>query len=1137
MVWEESLHGIWDFCLGDDRETEQSYIYGELLDKINIPGILQAQGYGDEITEITPWVSGLHDKLWYQREEFKTEGDEINVPFLSQPPRHYLGKAWYEKRFQVPDDLEDCIFYFVMECVKWKTQVWLDSEFIGSETALCTPHSYCLGILKGGEHRIRVCVDNGFQAPYRPDGHMVSDALGATWNGMTGRVSVYAVPSVHMDNIKISTEPDTRKVVTAVTLRNYTGMEQKGQLQIRGEVVDFTIKEQVKTVIVETVYPGESGVWDEFSPNLHRLKVILQCLNRQEVKEINFGFRKIEVKDGLFLLNNRPAFFRGTHSGGDFPLTGYPPSEVSYWRKLMDTCKNWGLNFIRFHSFCPPESAFVAADEVGMYLQVECGMWNKFHETCEMNEILWEETRRILDTFGNHPSFVMLSPSNEPGGDWYNPLTSWVSKCREKDNRRLYTTQSGWPYPVEPAAIEGTDYVYFHRSGYGLQPGGTIRNSQGWHGKDYRLSLEGIKYPVISHELGQWCSYPDFAVMDKFTGYLKPGNYRALKDNAERKGVLKQNSEFVCLSGKLKVQLYKEEIEATLRTPHIYGFELLDLHDYLGQGTACVGLLDPFWEEKGFVTPQEFRNFCRETVPLIRLSKRVYTTEEVLECPVEICHFGKEEIKNVSVYWSIINKKKETVISGEFSFIDLPVKKNIEVGTLRVQLKELSAPEVYEIRVGIRETDLYNSWNIWIYEGLEEHSDEVTSGNAANYLSETRQENMKEEISEIEVLYTHSLEQALEALGHGKRVILSPLPEHHRLDSPSLSLRPSFWNSQMGPTYSRGMGLVIKEEHPALAYFPTKAYQEWQWEEVLNGAYGLNLKEFPAELIPIVQPIDDYNRNYRLGMILECRVLEGVLLIVTADLDTDLEHRPAAKLLKKSLLNYAASSDFAPQIEVSKEVITNAFFPRRIMIDCQVKAKLLREDKKRSKSEGIELLTTSNSSDYSSLLDGDPNTFYTGEQFHYPFTLELESAQDITVKGLLYMPRQNEREHKGDIKGCLVQTYDNGVWKTVFEGELPSSYEPKEIIFRENIPLRKLRFTALYGFSAKNFTYYKETPEGWMSCAEDYKDTTAAIAELLFIPAEDMISYTYNLRGENPNGGKYSRKTVIEKSATREIDY
>lgn len=65
--------------------------------------------------------------------------------------------------------------------------------------------------------------------------------------------------------------------------------------------------------------------------------------------------------------------------------------------------------------------------------------------------------------------------------------------------------------------------------------------------------------------------------------------------------------------------MLKEDLEANLRTPYIYGFELLDLHDYLGQGTALVGILDPFWDSKGYVTPNEWRQFCDETVLLARI--------------------------------------------------------------------------------------------------------------------------------------------------------------------------------------------------------------------------------------------------------------------------------------------------------------------------------------------------------------------------------------------------------------------------------------------------------------------------------------------------------------------------------------
>ncbi|QHQ59416.1 hypothetical protein Ana3638_00220 [Anaerocolumna sedimenticola] len=329
----------------------------------------------------------------------------------------------------------------------------------------------------------------------------------------------------------------------------------------------------------------------------------------------------------------------------------------------------------------------------------------------------------------------------------------------------------------------------------------------------------------------------------------------------------------------------------------------------------------------------------------------------------------------------------------------------------------------------------------------------------------------------------------------------------------------------MGPTYSRGMGLAIEANHPALALFPTRAYQEWQWEEIIHGAYGLNLSGFPEELTPIVQPIDDYTRNYRLGMILECKVLKGSLLIVTADLDQDLEKRPVAGLLKKSLFTYAASEKFSPKVQVSKEVLINAFFPRKIMIDYKVGIKLLKD------------IPDANPEDYSSILDGNPNTFYTSERLKYPFTVEMDAEKEIPVKGLIYMPRQNEREHKGDIKGCRVRVYINGGWKTVYDGELVSSYEPKEILFSEVVITKRVRFTALYGFSAKGVADYSETQEGWFLQTLDYEDTSAAIAELLFIPAGNPLDYIRDLTKNVPYGEDKDMEPSQEKSATREIEY
>jgi hypothetical protein len=1095
MQWELSLHGIWKIKLPektDDLENSKTNIKaditsdiwksGDFTETITLPGILQAAGFGNDISEHTPWVSGLHDKLWYERDEYKVEGMTLQVPFLSQPPKHYLGLAWYQKKFVIPEECRETKFYLQMECVKWKTACWVDDIYIGSYEGLCTPHEYYLDELSKGEHTLTIAVDNGLLYPYRPDGHMVSDALGATWNGIVGDIRIIGRAVIHMEQVKVYPNIDTKEVQVCVPIINHEKDNKKVLLLINKVEKEVILDKGLNTLTFVTKYPKDSLLWDEFNQGLHQVTISLIYDGKKEDEIVSFGFRNIEVKDGLFYVNHRPTFFRGTHFGGDFPLTGYPSTKVEDWKRIFLICKDWGLNYIRFHSFCPPKAAFLAADAIGIYLQIECGMWNIFNEGNHMDEVLWEETVKILNSFGNHPSFVMLSPSNEPGGDWFDPLTKWVSKCKEEDSRRIYTTQSGWPFPMEPSKIYGTDYVYFHRSGYGIQPGGTIRNSKGWHGKDYLESVSGINFPVISHELGQWCSYPDFDVIHKFTGYLKPSNYIAFRENAKGRGVYEQHKEFANLSGKLKVIFYKEEIEATFRTPHIYGFELLDLHDYIGQGSALVGLLDPFWEEKGFITKEEFKAFCSETVPLLRLEKRIFTTKEKIQCPLEFSHFGKDELTEKTIYCNLVSTDGEVIRKQFFSHVNLPFGKNIVIGEVIFELEDLEPAKEYVIIIGIEGTNIKNSYNLWIFDGVEGVNKTIHN----------------------EILFTNSLCTAIDNLKLGKKVIYQPRKEHHRLDSPPLNFKTSFWNSQMGPTYSRGMGLVIDKNHKAFSLFPTEEYADWQWEEIMTGAYGLNLDKLPKELEPIVQPIDDWNRNYRLGMILECKVYDGSLLIVTADLVSNLSKRLAARQLKESLIQYVTSTEFNPNIEVTETMLYESFFPRGIM-----------------RAYGVKV-----AEEFKDMIDGEPNTFYQKEN-GYPLTIDMETPKEVAIKGLIYMPRQNERQHKGDIKGIRVEAFINGDYENLYDGELSSSFDPKEILFPKEISTTKVRITPLYGFSGKGISNFREDKDGWHHEIIDYEDTSIAIGDLLFIPVHKDFDIDVMVE-ENE---------ITLRSATKEIDY
>lgn len=1171
------LAGIWRFEIDkEDRGFAEHWEKRRLTQTITLPGCLQAQGYGDAISEDTPWVQSLYDALWYQRGEYAyAQENGTKVPFLSQPPRHYTGKAWYQKTIFVPEKSDGFVGRLTLEDTKWKTTLWIDGECKGSIVSLCAPHVYETGALSAGEHTVTLCIDNGWQLPYRPDGHGVSDALGATWNGVAGAITLELFNHVWIERVLVNAQ--LPKATIQVHLKNETSDTQNCIVHVQDTVHTDISADAVcvltpgsKICELTLNYPSDTLLWDEFDQGLQHLIVTLSSISNAlqgemqssitqlplqikemvsqfpkavlQTKEVTFGFRRAEVKDGHFVINGRNTYLRGTHFGGDYPLSGIPDCGSAYWDKIMETVKTWGMNFIRCHSYCPPEAAFEAADRAGVYLQIECDMWNVFAPDAQMNNVLWEETKRILDTFGNHPSFLMLSPSNEPGGDWLMPLTDWVSKCHAYDSRHLYTIQSGWPYPMEPDKITGTDYVYFHRSGFGIQPGGTIRGPRGWNGGDYRESLKDISYPVICHELGQWCSYPDFDVIDKFTGYLQPGNFEIFREIARAHDVLEQNKEFVYNSGRQQVRMLKEDLEANLRTPYIYGFELLDLHDYLGQGTALVGILDPFWDSKGYVTPNEWRQFCDETVLLARIESYCIDRAKnaAISIPIEVSHFGCAPLQSVCIQWQL---EKQTVtqytygehgktltqtvfqppvLCGTLKQRDYALEKNQSAGCIYLNMEDIQPDCAYVLRVSMKANGkiVENTWPFWIFDSSK--SNPVSTPDESKAAIDTHEA----------VFITSDRFHAETLLNEGKRVLFELPYEDTSYDCPPVRFNPSFWNSQMGPTWARGMGMIIQNAHPAFASFPTTADGGWQWQSLIENARGLRVEKLGCDCITnLVQPIDEWNRNDKMSLLFECQVGTGRLMMTSINLEQD---TPQASALKKSILSYMKSDAFEPQGQVSWKQLSSLFEMNDVMKELGAKI---------------------DDDSLSACLDGNPQTFMrlTGG---YPYSFIIQTTQKHNISGILYMPRQNHREHEGELRSYCIEAWVNDTWKQVQKGKLSSSYEPKRIAFLQEVYTDRIRFTALDTFSAPGKScFWAMEPDGWY---QKEADTTAnpefkgqlpqdifsaSVINLLLAEEEETDVWKKRIKQRKLVHLEDSKQVVnnlqnvtSEKSATAEID-
>ncbi|MFT4177129.1 MAG: discoidin domain-containing protein [Luteolibacter sp.] len=1002
-----SLAGKWSFQLDPkDEGVQGGWTNRTLSGTIQLPGILQAQGYGDVISKDTPWVLSLYDRKWFLREDYKefATAGEVKVPFLCQPERHYLGAAWYQRDIEIPESAAGMRGQLFLERSRWKSEAWLDDRPLGSQDSLVAPHEFELGLLKPGKHRLTLKIDNRMLLPYRPDSHAVSDSQGNTWNGVIGKIELRVTSPVWLDDVQVDGDPFKREATLDVRIGNATGRAGKGTLSAGG--VETEVSWDEKGGRARLVVPmKDAATWDEFSPNLQKLTVSLRGEGGADhSREVRFGLRRFATKGTEFTINGRVTYLRGNHDGGGFPLTGHPPMDEESWRKILKTCQDWGLNHVRFHSWCPPEAAFRVADELGMYLQPEPGMWNPFDRGSEITKMVYTETERMIRAYGNHPSFVMISPSNEPKNRWKELLSEWVAHWRKLDSRRLWTTGTGWALLEEPGPTDALDFHATHRFGTLMMRGNTA-----WFGKDYSEATQGIDKPVVAHELGQWCAYPDFDVIKKFTGFLKPGNYEIFRSSAEKNGVLDRNKDFVNATGKLQLACYKEEIEANLRTPGLGGFQLLDLRDYMGQGTALVGLLDPFFEEKGYVTAKEFLRFCSETIPLARLEKRVFTVDDRFEVPVEISHYGKEPIEAAAT-WKITDAAGKTLVSGEFEKREIPLGKGTQLGTVTVDLAKLPAPSSYRLEVS--GPGFANDWNFWVYPKAGEV-----------------------ETPETVEIHTRWAD-AEKALAEGKRVLFRPAVGDLAWDCPPLDTVPIFWNRQMSPGWSRMLGMVVDARHPALADFPTEDFGDWQWIHLAGKSRAMNLGGLPSELQPIVQPVDDWNRNWKLGLLFEAKFGEGRLMVCSIAPSGD----AVASQFQRSLLGYMASDAFAPSVEVTSAQMKSFLFDSLVM--------------KKLGTNGPE-----------ELIDGDPNTFWQAGEKTRPQTVTLEFKESVPMSGVVLMPRQNHKDHEGDVREYRIELSDDGnQWREVKSGELASTFAPLRVDFDREERGKKLRFTAISGF-------------------------------------------------------------------------
>lgn len=804
----------------------------------------------------------------------------LQKPQLSRLTRKhsFIGTAIYQRDIYITHEMAAQPLQLLFERVMWRSRLAIDGRDIGQmQESLVAPHHFLINDgLTEGRHTLTLTIDNSKLHDISVDNlaHSYTNDTQIMWNGVLGRMELNIQPFI--SDVQVYPDIDHQQAIVKVKA-NVTKKEPTLLFMLDGRTV-----KPVKTGPDEYLLPiSDMRLWSEFQPHLYAFTVTPLAASHAPLasKTVTFGMRSFKAQGNRLLINGQPTFLRGTLECCIFPLTGTPPTDERGWMKVFTIAREYGLNHLRFHSWCPPEAAFRVADKMGFYCQVELPNWSlTVNKDSATARFLYNEFDNIIRHYGNHPSLCIISCGNElqPDFDFLNKLTHYM---KSQDPRHLYVTSTFTFEKGHGTHQEPEDDIFITQwtdNGW-VRGQGVFDERVPDFKSDYREAARNITVPLISHEIGQYSVYPNINEIEKYTGVLDPLNFKAIRNDLQRKGLIDKAGDYLQASGRLAAILYKEEIERAMKTPQQSGFQLLDLHDFPGQGTALVGLLDAFWDSKGLIEPQRFREFCAPVVPLAQFEKAVWQSDETFTAQIDIANYGPTPVDGKTVSWQLTSPFGHIYSQGTGRQVS-------------ISLNKVERAQRLEFIVSIDSTPWRNRWSIWVYP-------EVTMP------------------ASKQLVVTADIDEAAKALRKGKKVLFSPQTATIRgLEGKFL---PVFWSPVHFPRQAGTMGLLCDPRHPALSHFPTDAHSDWQWWRLVKRSRVLVLDSI-APVTPIVESVDNFVNNRRLAQVFEAKVGKGSLLFSSIDLLTD-GQLPELRQLRYSLMHYMMSSEFHPANSISED--------------------------------------------------------------------------------------------------------------------------------------------------------------------------------------------------------------------------
>ena len=871
-----SLDGAWQFRM-DPNETgrqEAWFSPGAGFDAtIHVPGAWEAQGFGEETPK-------LH--------------------------HHFIGKGWYKRQVSIPADWAGRSVFVCIGGVHRYAGVWVDESYLGEHVGYLSPFEYDITeqVSPGSSVTLTLCVDSKqrWEVDTLTGCFDIIDYMDTYWGGIWGHVRLEARSASYLEDLFVEPHVDPPGCRVSATLQGGSA----GQVCL--SVMDPDgVKVVEQTASIDAALSGETlsvnatipdgHLWTPKAPCLYTARLSLVRDGRTiDHLETRVGLREITIEGPHLLLNGKRVFLHGYGDDCVYPETMAAPSDKDVYLKRLRVAKEYGFNHVRHHSHLLPPEYYDACDEAGMLVSAEFPIaYQRFYDQAgdAAMDLYRKEWTAAIKRFRNHPSIVDWCMGNEM---WNGvPLAPELyAMAKELDPTRPVVDSDGI---TARGFLDGThdrdtlDLYFFMFDIFN-----TPFDNPG------KFDCPAPGKPVISHETGNYVTFPRLDLIDEFTHNFKPFWLTEARGKLAGIGLLTEAEQWAGNSERLYHLCHKTNTEALRRNPNLSGHHWWLLQDYW---TTTNGLVDAYFRPKPAIAPERVRQFNADTVLLQDGLALTYRGGERLDVSILVSHFAESELPSptlscrVSLGGTLEHARTETtpdVGQGEVA----------KLADLSLTLPEVQEPAQVRIeaelsREGFRIT---NDWTAWVYPpSTRRRGTEVPVFASSDMAPRFGLDVIPtEDPLPSRAVYVTQLPtvRVVDAMAAGACLVLLQPPV--LFPAVPTRFKTAWWH---GNAKDNNCGTVVYD-HPATRAMAPEGWCDASWYRLVEASHGYLLDALPGTVNVLVRGIEVPSVCRDKALLFEAKCGEGSVIVCGLNLDVS-EPGPEAEWLTAQLIEYAAT--------------------------------------------------------------------------------------------------------------------------------------------------------------------------------------------------------------------------------------